>query len=92
MTRSNSASHAAVTLRSRPGGVRRGTASSPPGFETVEHTGYGVFTPQHDVGNLRNLVILLGKQKHLIARPALHIGCFFITPTQLGKGCWIFWW
>jgi len=60
-------------------------------YETLEHTGYGVLAPQHDASNLRYFVVLLGQQNHLITRPALHIGCFFIPATQLGKGCCIYW-
>jgi hypothetical protein len=51
---------AAVLFRSRSGGVRLCTASSPLGFETLEHTGNGVLAPQHDAGNLRHFVVLLG--------------------------------
>jgi len=89
MTRSNSVSHATVTRHFRPGGLCRGTASCLPGFETVEHTGDSIRTTLDQTSNLKHLVILMGQENHLVARPALHIGRIFIPVAQLCKGRWI---
>jgi hypothetical protein len=57
----------------------------------VEDASDRILTPEHDTRNLRHFVSLLGKQKHLIAGSALHIGSLFIVLPQFGKSCNIEW-